>query len=116
VWLTARAPVAYTCYVCGRGFGSESLMIHVPRCEKLFAAREAGDGGGGACPAGAGGGGGGGGPSARPARRRLPPRPAALAAPLPRGVAAVEAFNAEMQGVFESRVLAACQHCGRTFM
>jgi hypothetical protein len=102
-WLTARAPLSYTCYACGRGFGSESLLIHVPRCEALFAAREAA-GTGGAAAAGTS------------APRRLPPRPAALAAPLPRAPAEVEAFNAEMAAIHEARVMVTCRHCRRTFV
>jgi hypothetical protein len=90
-------PRALLCYLCGRGFGSASLLIHVAQCEQLFAEREA-------CK-----------PRGDPRRAALP-RPAALAGPLPGGAAAIDAFNADMMRVFNSESLVPCSFCGRTFL
>ena len=28
-----QKPLAYTCYICGMGYGSSSLHIHIPQCK-----------------------------------------------------------------------------------
>jgi hypothetical protein len=111
----AGAPLALLCFVCGRGFGTASLLIHVPQCERLAAdrARAAGAAGPAAAPGPAAAS-----PPGTPPRPAPPPppRPAALAAPLPRDAAGVDAFNREMAAIWEAAALARCAHCGRTFL
>jgi hypothetical protein len=34
-------PRALTCFICGRGYGTSSLEIHIKNCEKKFLAIEA---------------------------------------------------------------------------
>lgn len=36
-----RGPVALICHICGMKFGSASLKIHIPQCEKKWVDREA---------------------------------------------------------------------------
>ncbi|GBG31818.1 Zinc finger protein 474 [Hondaea fermentalgiana] len=36
-----RGPKAVTCYICGRGYGTNSIGIHIKQCQKLFLAQEA---------------------------------------------------------------------------
>merc|ERR1719231_1546347 len=39
--VTAPKILGYICWVCGREFGTASIGIHEPKCEKLWNAREA---------------------------------------------------------------------------
>ena len=36
-----REPIGLICYICGMKFGSTSLKIHIPQCEKKWIDREA---------------------------------------------------------------------------
>ena len=29
-------PKSVTCYICGRGYGTKSIKIHIPNCEKKW--------------------------------------------------------------------------------
>jgi len=94
---TFSKPRALTCYLCGQGYGTASLPIHLPRCEQLWVDRESAK------------------PPGEP-RRPLPPRPPALAQPLPRTPEAIDRFNEAMGGAYNRRALVPCAHCGRTFL
>lgn len=39
-WNINDKPKALLCHICGREYGTTSLKIHVPQCEKLFIERE----------------------------------------------------------------------------
>lgn len=91
----SRAPLSYVCYLCGRQFGSASLLMHVDKCVEKWRATEA------TKPQGS--------------RRQPPPRPAELDAPLPKGGAAVEAFNDTMSRIYNDASLIRCPTCNRTF-
>lgn len=94
VWPAMR-PRAYSCYLCGQQYGSQSLSIHVPRCLKLWEEREA---------------------AKAPSQRRAPPPPPpALSEPLPTTPHGIDEFNAAMSAAFNGLALVACSHCHRTF-
>jgi len=86
------------CYLCGREFGTRSLPIHVPQCEKKWLSQEAQK------------------PLAE--QRPLPVRPERLNAIL-MGVSLKEeeraVFNEEMYNNYDQDVLEKCAWCGRTF-
>eukprot|EP00210_Caulerpa_lentillifera_P002406 g2307.t1 len=93
---TPRAPVAYHCYLCGRQFGSASLIIHVRQCRRLWEDRE----------------------SLKPKKqdRRVPPAiPKELDEPLPSDPEAIASFNQTMIAIWESQSLISCPNCARTF-
>lgn len=96
-------PRALICYLCGRGFGSASLPIHIPQCEQIFQERESTK------------------PRGEP-RRALQLRPARIAhigsgtCTFPKDAAGIDAFNEEMFQTFNCSALVPCQHCGRTFL
>ena len=95
--LTCRGPRGYTCYLCGRQFGSASLAIHVRQCRQLWEDQEALK-------------------QRKRDRRRVPTPPPELDDPLPTERDAIDAFNAKMLDIYEKRSMMACPHCGRTFM
>lgn len=93
---TCKGPVAYHCYLCGRQFGSASLMIHVRQCRQLWEDREA----------------------LKPKkqdRRMPPPSPKELDEPLPTDAAGIASFNDIMVDIWESKSLMSCPYCARTF-
>eukprot|EP00210_Caulerpa_lentillifera_P004634 g4420.t1 len=93
---TCKGPVAYHCYLCGRQFGSASLIIHVRQCRQLWEDREA----------------------LKPKkqdRRPPPPSPKELESPLPKDAHGIACFNETMVGIWESKSLISCPYCARTF-
>lgn len=89
-------PQMLMCYLCGREFGSRSLPIHIPQCEKKWLASEA----------------------AKPKseQKPLPKRPERLNEVMTVGAIKNKAsFNEEMYSNWDSDVLDRCQWCGRTF-
>jgi len=93
------------CYLCGREYGTKSLPIHIPQCEKKFVEVE----------------------KAKPARERrsLPSRPEVLDRALggtggasdffAAGAGDPDRFNNEMYSAWENDALLRCAHCGRSF-
>lgn len=96
--MSGGKPQMLMCYLCGREFGTRSLPIHVPQCEKKWLSQEAQK------------------PTAE--QRPLPARPERLNAIL-MGVSLKEeeraVFNEEMYNNYDQDVLEKCQWCGRTF-
>eukprot|EP00873_Tetraselmis_striata_P004724 jgi/Tetstr1/424988/TSEL_015458.t1 len=105
------SPKTYNCYLCGRGFMSRSLGIHLPQCLSKWVANES---------------------QREPGKQRAPPMPPPeLADPatsqlrafkdgvaegvLPRRAADIEAFNKRMGAHWDQASLAGCPKCGRTF-
>ncbi|CAK9092547.1 unnamed protein product [Durusdinium trenchii] len=96
--MSGSKPQMLMCYLCGREFGSRSLPIHVPQCEKKWLAQEAQK------------------PLAD--QRPLPPRPERLNAMMTTGALRDEeraVFNEEMYNKWDEDVLEKCTYCGRTF-
>ncbi|CAJ1396471.1 unnamed protein product [Effrenium voratum] len=96
--MSGGRPQMLMCYLCGREFGSRSLPIHVPQCEKKWLAQE----------------------SNKPAadRKALPPRPERLNAILAGNNLNDQErarFNEEMYNNYDQDVLDKCPWCGRTF-
>ena len=106
-------PRAITCHICGRGYGTASIAIHIPQCEALFVKRQA------MLP--------------RSERRPLPTRPFILPdkhndRPLknPNRLAALEPFGSKNFDVdkyndaafeaYNNEALVPCVNCGRTFL
>ncbi|KAF5841482.1 hypothetical protein DUNSADRAFT_12647 [Dunaliella salina] len=88
-------PRAYTCYLCGQQYGSASLMIHIPQCQKKWIAVEE--------------------QKPRRERRPLPPPPSSIAGgQLPTGKGADD-FNEEMYQHWDQKSLVGCPFCARTF-
>merc|ERR1712159_87366 len=87
-----KAPrcVGYICWQCGREFGTASIGIHEPKCEKLWKAREA----------------------VKPAHQQRPhaPRPAELDSAKNR-----HERNRIARAYFEATQMEHCQLCPRTF-
>ena len=93
------------CYLCGREYGTKSLPIHIPQCEKKFVEVE----------------------KTKPARERraLPSRPEALDRALDgtgkavsffaSGAGDPDKFNNEMYSAWENDALLRCPNCGRSF-
>lgn len=78
------------CHICGRAFGSASIDIHIPQCEKRWEATEA--------------------QKPQKERRPVPQRPE-----LEPGMG-IEQFNQRVLRQFNNDVLSPCPHCGRTFL
>mmetsp|Transcript_16 Transcript_16/g.48 ORF Transcript_16/g.48 Transcript_16/m.48 type:complete len:421 (-) Transcript_16:227-1489(-) len=105
-------PRTYTCYLCGRGFMSKSLGIHMPQCLVKWMVEEERK------PPG----------NQRPAPRP-PPELADPADPmrirefkdgvkegvLPNKHADIEAFNKKMSSYWDQVSLCTCDNCGRSF-
>jgi len=83
-------PRTVACHICGREFGSASINIHIPQCEKKWEAAQ----------------------EKKPAaeRRPIPQRPE-----LDANLSRLEA-NAEVLQHWNDRVLEACPNCSRTFL
>ncbi|CAG9459987.1 unnamed protein product [Pedinophyceae sp. YPF-701] len=81
-------PKGYVCYLCGQQYGSSSLPIHVKKCKEMWTKRTS---------------------------RAMPPEPVEMSEPLPKGGAALDAFNQKMADVWNSASLVPCPSCGRTF-
>lgn len=93
---TASGPRGYTCYLCGRQFGSASLPIHQRQCRQLWEDREALK-------------------RKKSERRPLPTPPPEMSEPLPTDREGILAFNNAMFKFWESRSLISCPYCARTF-
>lgn len=98
-------PRAVTCHICGRGYGSSSLGIHLKACETKFLREE----------------------SEKPAsqRRPLPPRPSLSAGsgsgfsssqnvPVSMDVSSLQAYNEAASATFSN--MSACPNCSRRFL
>ncbi|GFR40425.1 hypothetical protein Agub_g999 [Astrephomene gubernaculifera] len=91
-----QRPVGFTCYLCGQQYGSQSLMVHIPQCQKKWVMVEAS--------------------KPRREQRPLPPMPPELeAGVLPSSPGEVEAFNSRMYAYWDKVSLVACPICARTF-
>jgi len=89
-------PKYYVCFLCGRQYGSKSLLIHIPYCEKQWLADEE--------------------KKPKADRRPLPPRPEQIqTSTLPSNAEEIAAFNAAMLSYWEKNTLLECKTCGRTF-
>ena len=89
-------PPALVCHICGREYGTTSLKIHLPQCEKLWIERE----------------------SLKDRRDRRPvpkPTPNMMNSVNIKDPAAMAAYNQQATQEFNQRALVACPHCGRTF-
>jgi len=94
--VTWNKPPALVCHICGREYGTTSLRIHVPQCERMWIERE----------------------KLKPPRERRPVPQAAQpigAALNPRDKNAMAAYNEAATQAFNERALVACPNCGRTF-
>lgn len=85
----------YTCYLCGRQFGSASLLIHLRQCRQLWKDRES--------------------LKRRSERRPLPTPPPEVEKPLPTDPEERQAFNDAMTAIWGTKALIPCIFCGRTF-
>eukprot|EP00913_Durusdinium_trenchii_P010964 g10290.t1 len=97
--MSGSKPQMLMCYLCGREFGSRSLPIHVPQCEKKWLAQAA--------------------EAQKPLadQRPLPPRPERLNAMMTTGALRDEeraVFNEEMYNKWDEDVLEKCTYCGLT--
>ncbi len=91
-----QRPIAFTCYLCGQPYGSQSLLKHIPQCQKKWLMVE------GAKP--------------RREQRPLPPMPPELeAGELPSRSEDIEEFNQRMYQYWDKVSLVACPICARTF-
>eukprot|EP01023_Acetabularia_acetabulum_P047817 TRINITY_DN5041_c0_g2_i3.p1 TRINITY_DN5041_c0_g2~~TRINITY_DN5041_c0_g2_i3.p1 ORF type:complete len:467 (-),score=81.56 TRINITY_DN5041_c0_g2_i3:1644-3044(-) len=88
-------PKAYVCFLCGCQYGSQSLKIHIPKCEEKFVKVES--------------------QKQKSERRPLPMRPAELDDPLPKNSQDIDEFNNKMFSYYNGVSLVKCQKCGRTF-
>jgi hypothetical protein len=75
-------PRALTCFICGRGYGTSSLEIHIKNCEKKFLAMEA--------------------QKPKKERRPLPTRPDVAVATGGGGTASAEAMHAYNDAAFHA--------------
>eukprot|EP00238_Polyblepharides_amylifera_P000467 CAMPEP_0196572788 /NCGR_PEP_ID=MMETSP1081-20130531/2772_1 /TAXON_ID=36882 /ORGANISM="Pyramimonas amylifera, Strain CCMP720" /LENGTH=283 /DNA_ID=CAMNT_0041890223 /DNA_START=102 /DNA_END=953 /DNA_ORIENTATION=+ len=95
----AGRPRMLMCYLCGREYGSSSLPIHIPQCQKKWEAAE----------------------KQKPAkeRRALPQPPKEILDKAVGGKtmsnAEVDAFNSQMYKEFDEKTMVPCPFCGRTF-
>eukprot|EP00803_Ostreobium_quekettii_P011182 evm.model.scf_2885.1 EVM.evm.TU.scf_2885.1 scf_2885:6075-7782(+) len=92
----ANKPRAYTCYLCGQQYGSRSLHIHIPQCQKMWEEREAQK------------------PDKRE-RRPVPEAPPEMSEPLPSKGNLIDEFNNKMADYWNRASLVGCPTCGRTF-
>jgi hypothetical protein len=86
-------PRSVNCRICGRAYGTASIEIHIPQCEKLFMKRQA------LLP--------------RHQKQRLPDRPRGL--PKFSSSQEQEEYNNIAFRNFNDKVLKKCDNCGRTF-
>ena len=97
--MSDQRPAQYCCYLCGRQYGSQSLFLHVPRCQKLWIDREA--------------------TKPKKERRPLPPPPPEYEGfphmTLPTDPEAVLEFNNAVYGYWDRHSLFVCAKCGRSF-
>eukprot|EP00090_Calanus_glacialis_P046644 TRINITY_DN9258_c0_g1_i1.p1 TRINITY_DN9258_c0_g1~~TRINITY_DN9258_c0_g1_i1.p1 ORF type:complete len:222 (+),score=46.38 TRINITY_DN9258_c0_g1_i1:40-705(+) len=86
-----------TCYLCGRDFGSRSIVIHVPNCLKKWEDEQK--------------------KLPKSKRRPLPKAPEHLDEIMAGKLEGEELkrFNEAAIGEWNRAVLAECEHCGRTF-
>ncbi|KAK9862143.1 hypothetical protein WJX84_000129 [Apatococcus fuscideae] len=89
-------PRMLMCYLCGREFGSTSLAIHVPQCQKKWLDQEA---------------------QKDPRERRpLPEAPKQLAGgAAPKTAKEIAEYNSLANKQFEEKSMNGCPYCGRTF-
>ncbi|KAH9548921.1 hypothetical protein CY35_11G112500 [Sphagnum magellanicum] len=88
-------PRMLVCYLCGREFGSKSLPIHIPQCQKKWMIEEEKN---------------------PPKERRPMPQPPPLEKALRSGDSrAIDEFNSEAFAAYE-QTLEQCPHCQRTFV
>ncbi|KAK9848940.1 hypothetical protein WJX84_004493 [Apatococcus fuscideae] len=89
-------PRLLTCYLCGREFGTSSLGIHVPQCQKKWIDQES---------------------QKDPRERRpLPEAPKQLASGGPPKTAQeIAEYNSQANKQFEEKCMNGCPYCNRTF-
>ena len=94
-------PAALVCHICGREYGTSSLKIHLPQCEKMWVERE----------------------KLKPRAERRPVPKAATNMAIPTGAKldlrnpdAMAAYNEAATKQFNERALVPCPNCGRTFL
>eukprot|EP00928_Gymnodinium_smaydae_P036295 TRINITY_DN25389_c0_g2_i6.p1 TRINITY_DN25389_c0_g2~~TRINITY_DN25389_c0_g2_i6.p1 ORF type:complete len:446 (-),score=46.53 TRINITY_DN25389_c0_g2_i6:557-1894(-) len=83
-------PPSVTCHICGRGFGTKSIDIHIPQCAQKWEQAEA--------------------QKPLDQRRPLPQRPDVTVS------GDLEQYNKAAQEKFNDEGMMACQNCGRTFL
>eukprot|EP00466_Bigelowiella_natans_P004961 jgi/Bigna1/90719/estExt_fgenesh1_pg.C_770093 len=96
--MSMRRPKAVVCYLCGQQYGTTSIKIHIPQCQKLFVKREN--------------------LKDKRERRALPQPPAGYMDQIQQGInpgdAKIGEFNDMAFSAYNSN-LKACSNCGRTF-
>mmetsp|Transcript_4018 Transcript_4018/g.7708 ORF Transcript_4018/g.7708 Transcript_4018/m.7708 type:complete len:273 (-) Transcript_4018:241-1059(-) len=93
-----QRPRMLMCYICGREYGTKSLPIHIPQCQKKWLEVEA--------------------TKPKSQRRPLPKPPQTYQArsdDRPLSISDVDAFNEAAFATFNNESMVACEHCGRTF-
>lgn len=97
----ARRPKMFLCYLCGREYGSKSLPIHIPQCQKMWLAQEE--------------------KKPKKDRRPMPQPPKEIAEVAIMGggggaltASQIDAMNDAAYSSYDGN-LEKCQHCGRTF-
>lgn len=94
---TVRRPPSVICHICGRPYGTASIKIHIPQCEKKFEDEQK---------------------RLPPSQRRKLPDPPMNAVPDTSSMSAKELdeHNEAAFRTFNDAVLVPCQYCGRTFL
>ncbi|XP_024358042.1 uncharacterized protein [Physcomitrium patens] len=88
-------PRMFMCYLCGREYGTKSLPIHIPQCQKKWLLEEEN--------------------KPKNHRRPLPPQPNLEKAISNGDAQAFDVFNSEALEAFE-QTLQQCHHCQRRFL
>ncbi|KAK3252611.1 hypothetical protein CYMTET_38101 [Cymbomonas tetramitiformis] len=90
-------PRMLMCYLCGREYGTKSLPIHIPQCQRKWIAVEE--------------------QKPKKERRPLPPEPKMQLDEVVKGKGEynIDAFNEQMYDTWETQSLITCPHCGRSF-
>jgi hypothetical protein len=98
-------PIALICFICGGKFGSASLKIHIPQCEKKWQAQEA--------------------KKPRNERRPVPTAPSGFdevkiggsGGSAKKGITSeMEEYNTAAYNDYNDKALEKCEGCGRTFL
>ena len=95
----ARGPPGIICYICGRKYGTKSIDIHIPQCEKAWEAQEA--------------------KKPKGERRPVPQKPKSFEDVKVGGKGAAKAmdeYNDEAFKNYNDNALEPCERCGRTFL
>jgi hypothetical protein len=91
-----QRPTGFTCYLCGQQYGSQSLLLHIPQCQKKWVMVES--------------------QKPRQEQRPLPPPPPEIErGVLPTRLEEAEEFNSKMYSYWDKVSLVSCPICARTF-